>query len=174
MKFKIIQNQHTPIVPCYEVSGEIDDSHEMKVKVLEYIKDKRELLEKFISFARTRKNCCGLAANQLKINGERLLEPFFVIKKYERLPFWNIYIFPQLVAIDPVEDKEDKLEGCLTWPNKTITAKRYKQIVVEYYDLNGNFHNETLDGFEAQIFQHEYDHLRGIEEIFVDMGKAQQ
>lgn len=164
MKFKIIQNQHTPEVPIYD--GFLCET-EYNVWAQGYIDKKRELYEKFISFARTRSNCCGLAANQVEIKGERLLEPFFALRDSSSLlPTWNIYIFPRIIKYEGIE--EEKLEGCLTWPNKTIAVKRYTHVVVEYYDLNGNFHNEKLDGFPAQIFQHEYDHLKGIEEKFVE------
>lgn len=163
MKFKIIQNQHTPEVPKYEGFCGTD----WKPLAQGWIEKKRDLLEKFISFARTRKNCCGLAANQVELKGERLLKPFFVVKDYSTsLPTWNVYIFPNIVKY--VGAEEDKLEGCLTWPNKTIIAKRYYSITVQYYDLNGVFHTIPLEGVTAQIFQHEYDHLMGIEEKFVE------
>lgn len=63
-------------------------------------------------------------------------------------------------------------EGCLSIPD--IFGKVYRSLVLrlEYYDLNGNFHDETVEGFTAVIFQHEYDHLIGT--LFTDRIKEQE
>lgn len=62
-------------------------------------------------------------------------------------------------------------EGCLSIPD--IFGKVYRSLVLrlEYYDLEGNFHDETVEGFTAVIFQHEYDHLIGM--LFTDRIKEQ-
>lgn len=39
---------------------------------------------------------------------------------------------------------------------------RYKNIEVEYFDKNWNKKRIRLSGWEAQICQHELDHLEGI------------
>ena len=36
------------------------------------------------------------------------------------------------------------------------------KIEVEYFDMNGDKHSKLIEGFEATIFCHEYDHLNGI------------
>ena len=63
-------------------------------------------------------------------------------------------------------------EGCLSIPD--IFGKVYRSLVLrlEYYDLDGNFHDETVEGFTAVIFQHEYDHLTGT--LFTDRMKEQE
>lgn len=33
---------------------------------------------------------------------------------------------------------------------------------IEYYDINGIKQNKIIEGFEATVFSHEYDHLNGI------------
>jgi len=33
---------------------------------------------------------------------------------------------------------------------------------VEYYDINGEKQYKTIEGFEATVFSHEYDHLDGV------------
>ncbi len=43
---------------------------------------------------------------------------------------------------------------------------RYTRIHATWYDQNAQFHDETLSGFVAHVFQHETDHLSGI--VFVD------
>lgn len=63
-------------------------------------------------------------------------------------------------------------EGCLSIPD--IFGKVYRSLVLrlEYFDLDGNFHDETVEGFTAVIFQHEYDHLIG--SLFTDRMKEQK
>ncbi|GEM50460.1 peptide deformylase [Empedobacter brevis] len=63
-------------------------------------------------------------------------------------------------------------EGCLSIPD--IFGKVYRSLVLrlEYYDLEGHFHDETVEGFTAVIFQHEYDHLIGM--LFTDRIKEQE
>ena len=63
-------------------------------------------------------------------------------------------------------------EGCLSIPD--IFGKVHRSLILrlEYYDLNGNFHNESVEGFTAVIFQHEYDHLIGT--LFTDRIKEQE
>lgn len=45
-------------------------------------------------------------------------------------------------------------------------ALRYKEINAEWLDETGEHHKRLLDGFVAQVFQHETDHSNGI--LFVD------
>lgn len=54
-----------------------------------------------------------------------------------------------------------KTEGCLSLPGFFTTVKRYKEIVVRYYDSEGKEINEKFFGQTARIIQHELDHLRG-------------
>lgn len=69
------------------------------------------------------------------------------------------------------------LEGCdscrYTKDNETIyyaaVIDRPYQIEIEYYDTSGTKKNKTIEGFEATIFSHEYDHLNGI--LHMDKSK---
>lgn len=40
-------------------------------------------------------------------------------------------------------------------------------IDVEYYDIDGNKHRDTFNGFESTVLSHEMDHLDGILHIDV-------
>ncbi len=53
-------------------------------------------------------------------------------------------------------------EGCLSLPGVRGWVERHNQIEVSGYDQHGNLHERTLEGFEAKVFQHEFDHLDGI------------
>jgi len=57
-------------------------------------------------------------------------------------------------------------EGCLSLPNLNEDVTRKSNIHIEYYDVDGNFHEEDFDGLAARVIQHEYDHLEG--KVFVD------
>ena len=57
-------------------------------------------------------------------------------------------------------------EGCLSVPNVRGLVPRYKEIEVEYTELNGDRVQQVLTDFVARIFQHELDHLDGI--LFID------
>jgi len=148
MKFKVIANEHTP---------KVENFHPAQV----LIKTQFDLLNKFITFTRLRHGCAGLAANQVSCNNVRITENFFVFKENH---YWQMVINPKIIKYQGKE--EEKIERCLTWIGKTIEVMRYPIIDVSYTDLKGDVYNRTLDGFSAQVFQHEYDHLNGVEEKF--------
>ena len=54
-------------------------------------------------------------------------------------------------------------EGCLSYPDEIINVKRPDRIVVKYEDEDEKVHKLKLDGFVARVFQHEFDHLEGID-----------
>jgi peptide deformylase len=61
-------------------------------------------------------------------------------------------------------------EGCFsvmlsnsTW--KLAKIPRYETIRVQYLNVNGEKIERVLEGFSAKVFQHEYDHLQGVENI---------
>lgn len=97
-----------------------------------------------------REGCVGLAANMIGV------------KK-------NIIIvnmgFVDVVMFNPVITKKDTPyeteEGCLSLDGVRKTV-RYENIVVEYYDMQWKKQVMKLSGWEAQICQHEVDHLSGI------------
>lgn len=151
MKLKIIPNEQTPEIVNYK-------------PLYKLLYEDYDLLVKFISFARTRHNCVGLASNQCSARNKRIMEPFFAIRDERNR--WDIIIHPQIVKYGG--KKKLKEEGCLTWIGKTIIAERYPWIDVKYFTLNGNLIEETLSGFKAQVFQHEYNHLKGINENVVE------
>lgn len=59
-------------------------------------------------------------------------------------------------------------EGCLSWPLLYLRIERPEKILVQYYKNNGDTQVETwMDGIDARCFQHEYQHLQGIN--FIDI-----
>lgn len=57
-------------------------------------------------------------------------------------------------------------EGCLSFPGLTLNVTRSSSIAASYMDLTTERNTWNLDGFDAIVFQHEYDHLYGM--TFVD------
>jgi peptide deformylase len=51
-------------------------------------------------------------------------------------------------------------------PNIRGLIPRYREIKVEYFDIEGNLKSCIFKDFIARIFQHELDHLDGI--LFID------
>lgn len=60
------------------------------------------------------------------------------------------------------EEKEIGIEGCLSIPNKWLYVPRDRVIDVSYQTLDGKTVERTLEGYEARLWLHEYDHLQGI------------
>lgn len=150
MKFQLILNKQTPmILPI--------------IAPEQWISENRELLRSFLDYARNRGDAVGLSANQLSIDGECLKCRFCAMMVEDK---WRLVIDPHIMEFqgEPVK----KHEGCLTWPGKKIIADRYPSITVSYYTVEGEYEQAAIDGFEAQVFQHEHDHLEGIEEKLVD------
>lgn len=71
-----------------------------------------------------------------------------------------------LVMINPkiVSSKGTSLdvEGCLSLPYVYGTVKRAEEIIVEYYDEQGEPMELKASGYLARCIQHEVDHLDGI------------
>jgi len=157
MKLRIIPNEQTPEVDTFE-SAQVLIDHD------------RKLLEKFIVFVQKQHSCAGLAANQVSVDGNRIMELFFAIKDSTTpLPFWEIIIHPKILKYKG--KKELKTEGCLTWIGKDIIVDRYPEIKVNYFNLKGEEVSKNISGFKAQVFQHEYDHLMGVKEKIVSRSK---
>lgn len=53
-------------------------------------------------------------------------------------------------------------EGCLSYPNSTVSMRRAKRIVLEGYDENWVPIKHKLSGWAAACAEHEVDHLNGI------------
>ncbi len=85
---------------------------------------------------------------------------------------------PVIVAINPkIINYPDTTvcfegDGCLSIPDFSGNSVRYPWVEVEYYNEKGVLIRERLEGysrltgFNAVIFQHEYDHLQGV--LFTD------
>ncbi len=94
--------------------------------------------------------CVGMAANMI---GERKR-----IIAIARGPMVVAMLNPKILSRSGEYETE---EGCLSLEG-TRTTKRYKSIRLSWQDAQMKTHVGTLDGFQAQIVQHEIDHCDGI------------
>eukprot|EP00913_Durusdinium_trenchii_P029179 g27355.t1 len=81
----------------------------------------------------------------------------------------TVFVNPQIKALG--NEKDYQAEGCLSFPRIRGPVQRSTWVEVEAVDWDGNPFERRIDGFEARLFLHEYDHLDGI--VFTDrLGEA--
>lgn len=94
--------------------------------------------------------CVGLAANMIGYNKAIICVS------------GELYDF---IMINPVitnkKEEYQTEEGCLSLIGER-KCKRYKEIEVDYLDINFNKQHAEYSGFTAEIIQHEIDHTNGI------------
>ena len=104
----------------------------------------------------------GLAAPQVGINKKLMVYNESGDKKK-----WLdeiVMVNPKIVEFSEAKDVE--IEGCLSFPNMNGKVERSKWIKVEAQNLKGKKIKKKFKGWEARIFQHEYDHLDGV--VYID------
>lgn len=104
----------------------------------------------------------GLAAPQVGVN-KRLM----VYNESGDRKKW----LDEVVMVNPVitefsEGVDVETEGCLSFPDMNGEVERSKWIKVEAINLKGKKIKKKFKGWEARIFQHEYDHLDGV--VYID------
>lgn len=100
-----------------------------------------------------RRKALGLAANQVGIN-KRL----FVMNVVSPRRCFN----PEILSKGS-EVNTSYREGCLSYPKKFTIKPRSLVINVRYMNQNGDTIETIMKNLEAICFQHELDHLNGIE-----------
>ena len=98
----------------------------------------------------------GLSANQIGIS-ERVFVMIIHMETEEIITCFNPRIIKRYKDCGWFE------EGCLSYPDEIINVNRPNRIVVKYEDEDKKEHKIKLDGFAARVFQHEFDHLEGID-----------
>lgn len=96
------------------------------------------------------KSCVGLAANMIGIH-KRIIAITIG-------PAQVAMLNPEIIAHQQPYQAQ---EGCLSL-NGQRTTTRYQTITVQFMDIQGHHQQITLNGFTAQIAQHEIDHCNGI------------
>jgi peptide deformylase len=77
--------------------------------------------------------------------------------------FWAndvLYINPKITYLSP--EKTVLKEGCYSLQReKYFNVSRHNELILEWTDKKGKPHRAKFHGFNAQVIQHEYDHLLG-------------
>ena len=144
MILKLIPNTHPMlherICPCNKCIAKID-RHDVA----------KTLIENMLHY-----DGVGLSANQIGIE-ERAFAMIRDIEYNDIIVCFN----PRIVK--RYDDEVWCEEGCLSFPDEIINIQRPDRIVVKYEDEDKKDHKIKLDGFAARVFQHEFDHLNGID-----------
>lgn len=129
-------------------------------KVKSLIKDLIDTIE-----AQTDPEGVGLAAAQIGKNVQ-----VFIMKPKKEI---KVVINPKIIKIHnikpkkPLDPRKSIMEGCLSLPHYYSPIKRAQKVTLKYMDSDGQEKTEDFTGLEAQIIQHEVDHLKG--KLFVDV-----
>ncbi len=93
--------------------------------------------------------CVGMAANMIGVKKNIIAV---------NMGFMNVVMFnPMIIKRSGQFETE---EGCLSLTG-VRKCSRYKEIEVEYQDINFQKKRQKFQGWTAQIIQHEVDHLDG-------------
>ena len=76
----------------------------------------------------------------------------------------RVFVNPEI--LDPADEFNTYQEGCLSVPEIYADVDRPKACRVRWQDLDGQVHEEEMEGLLATCIQHEMDHLEGI--LFID------
>ena len=141
MILKLIPNTHPILHEKMKLCSEDLDRREMS----------RILKENMVHYEGV-----GLSANQIGIS-ERVFVMILHMETEEIITCFNPRIIKRYKDCGWFE------EGCLSFPDEIINVSRPNRIVVKYEDEDKKEHKIKLDGFAARVFQHEFDHLEGID-----------
>ena len=98
----------------------------------------------------------GISANQIGI-WERAFAMVRDLENNEVMVCFN----PRIIK--SYSEEVEMEEGCLSYPELFLKIKRPDKIVVKYEDENKKTHKLKLQGLASRVFQHEYDHMEGID-----------
>ena len=116
----------------------------------------RHFLDKTLIENMFHHNGVGLSANQIGID-ERAFVMMRDVENNEILVCFN----PKIIK-SYTEEVEFE-EGCLSYPDVFLNISRPDKIVIKYEDVDKKEHKMKLQGFASRVFQHELDHLDGID-----------
>ncbi len=112
--------------------------------------DRQTALDLLDTLAAHRQECVGMAANMIGVPKAIIVVNLGMI---------------DLIMFNPVILKKkhpyETEEGCLSLSGTRKTT-RYREIQVEFQDMEFKKQKQTFKDFTAEIIQHEVDHLQGI------------
>lgn len=121
----------------------------------------KKLIEEMRESLEMTSNGVGLAATQVGS-----LKKLFV---YDIGYGLRCMLNPEIIEM---EDEDQKEESCLSLPGISVHVPRFERVKMKCSTLSGHDLIIEADGFIAQMFQHEYDHLNGI--LIIDRCDEQE
>jgi peptide deformylase len=110
----------------------------------------------------------GLAAPQIGKSVRIFVVDTIQIEDRKKNPDYDgikeVFINPEIIQESGIEWKYE--EGCLSIPNIREDVERMPTVTLKYLDRSWNEHTVTLDGINARVVQHEFDHIEGV--LFTD------
>lgn len=100
----------------------------------------------------------GIAANQIGIQ-----KSFFIIRLPDKTDLFQVFFNPYFKSA--TQETQTETEGCLSVPGAKLLVPRLKEIKAGWQEIvNGEFEarEELLSDYMAIVFQHELDHLNGL------------
>ena len=136
----------------------VDPEHQLfhhRIQSCSYNLD-RHHLSKILIDNMIHHNGIGISANQIGI-WERAFEMIRELEHHEVMVCFN----PRIIK--SYTEEVEMEEGCLSYPELFLKIKRPDKIVVKYEDEDKKTHKMKLEGLASRVFQHEYDHMEGID-----------
>ena len=113
--------------------------------------DPVDLSQSMVSLMRTKMGY-GLAANQVGLPLK-----MFVLDGEPAYAIFN----PRITYFGEEEILLE--EGCLSYPGLSLKIRRPRFIRARFQDPYGDYVTEQFDGITARVFQHEFDHINGVD-----------
>ena len=113
--------------------------------------DPVDLSQSMVSLMRTKMGY-GLAANQVGLPLK-----MFVLDGEPAYAIFN----PRITYFGEEEILLE--EGCLSYPGLSLKIRRPRFIRVRFRDPYGDYVTKQFDGITARVFQHEFDHINGVD-----------
>lgn len=111
-------------------------------------------------------NGVGLAAPQVFQSLSLFIIASQPNPRYPQAPDLQPFALLNPEVIWSSDEKEKGWEGCLSIPGLRGIVPRHRKIGVRYLTRDGEMREEQFANFTARVFQHEFDHLKGI--VFLD------
>lgn len=149
------------------IKNDEDFLRQVSKDVLKDDKDLKKDIDVISEFCREN-DVFAMASVQLGIPKKLI----YIKKENDDIPI-STDLKKDLVMINPeiIEEKGETYfwEACASCLNLTGLVKRPYKVKVEYYDEDFNKKEQTLEGFNATVFSHEYDHTLGI--LHIDIAE---
>ena len=143
------------MVATYKLLDSSDPKLKIKLDPIEEGVD-RLILKNNLIETMNKHNAFGLAAIQCGV-----MQRVFAMCSGENKKVKTICFNPEIIWVSEETSLEE--EGCLSYPNLYLKIRRPVSIKVTYDYINENTISQGFDGLESRIFQHEYDHVDGID-----------